>query len=129
MKKGFNKSNLKILRIFDQNDLGSVPRIFLSCLLVVLFLVWYFRNKEPEYIGISPPKPPSVERALPTFFAYSKLNLGYFASMLDPLRASPTTNHEHQPLNGHDLCRLMSSTKDPPPANQFTSYIYTLSPQ
>ena len=37
MKKGFNKSNLKILRIFDQNDLGSVPRIFLSCLLVVLF--------------------------------------------------------------------------------------------
>jgi len=29
------------------------------------------------------------------------------------LRASPTTNHEHQPLNGHDLCRLMSSTKDP----------------
>ena len=36
MKKGFNKSNLKILRIFDQNDLGSVPRIFLSCLLVVL---------------------------------------------------------------------------------------------
>ena len=37
MKKGFNRSNLKILRIFDQNDLGSVPRIFLSCLLVVLF--------------------------------------------------------------------------------------------
>ena len=37
MKKGFNKSNLKILKIFDQNDLGSVPRIFLSCLLVVLF--------------------------------------------------------------------------------------------
>ena len=30
------------------------------------------------------------------------------------LRASPTTNHEHQPLNGHDLCRLMGSTKDPP---------------
>ena len=26
------------------------------------------------------------------------------------LRASPTTNHEHQPLNGHDLCRLMGST-------------------
>ena len=49
------------------------------------------------------------------------------------LRASPTTNHEHQPLNGHDLhvhvCRLMGGTKDPPPANQFTSYIYTLSPQ
>jgi hypothetical protein len=45
------------------------------------------------------------------------------------LRASPTTNHEHQPLNGNDLCRLMGGTKDPPPANQFTSYIYTLSPQ
>ena len=30
------------------------------------------------------------------------------------LRASPTTNHEHQPLNGHDLCRLMGGTKDPP---------------
>ena len=30
------------------------------------------------------------------------------------LRASPTTNHEHQPLNGHNLCRLMGSTKDPP---------------
>ena len=30
------------------------------------------------------------------------------------LKASPTTNHEHQPLNGHDLCRLMGGTKDPP---------------
>ena len=45
------------------------------------------------------------------------------------LRASPTTNHEHQPLNGHDLCRLMGGTKESPPANQFTSSIYTLSPQ
>ena len=30
------------------------------------------------------------------------------------LRASPTTNHEHQPLHGHDLCRLMGGTKEPP---------------
>ena len=41
------------------------------------------------------------------------------------LRASPTTNHEHQPLNGHDLCRLMGSTKDPPPANQRTKLALT----
>ena len=36
MKRGFNKSNLKILRIFDQNDLGSIPRIFISSLIVIL---------------------------------------------------------------------------------------------
>ncbi len=37
MKRGFNKSNLKFFKIFDQNDLGSIPRIFLSSLIVVLF--------------------------------------------------------------------------------------------
>ena len=44
------------------------------------------------------------------------------------LRASPTTNHEHQPLNGHDLCQLMGSTKDPPPSKSiYLLHIYTFS--
>ena len=37
MRRGFSRSNLKILRVFDQNDLGSIPRILISSLLVILF--------------------------------------------------------------------------------------------
>ena len=37
MKKKFYNHKLNILRIFDQRNLGSIPRIFLSSLLVIFF--------------------------------------------------------------------------------------------
>ena len=37
MKKRFNSYNLKFLKFFDQRDMGSIPRIFLSSFLVVFF--------------------------------------------------------------------------------------------
>ena len=37
MKKKFNSYNLKFLKFFDQRDMGSIPRIFLSSFLVVFF--------------------------------------------------------------------------------------------
>ena len=37
MKKRFNNYNLKFLKFFDQRDMGSIPRIFLSSFLVVFF--------------------------------------------------------------------------------------------
>ena len=37
MKKKFNNYNLKFLKFFDQRDMGSIPRIFLSSFLVVFF--------------------------------------------------------------------------------------------
>ncbi len=40
MKKGYSKSNIKFLKFFDQNDLGSLPRILLSCVFIVMF--FYF---------------------------------------------------------------------------------------
>ena len=36
MKKGYSKSNLKFLKFFDQNDLGSLPRILLSSIFIVI---------------------------------------------------------------------------------------------
>ena len=40
MKKGYSKSNIKFLKFFDQNDLGSLPRILLSSGFIVMF--FYF---------------------------------------------------------------------------------------
>ncbi len=37
MKKKFYNHKLNVLRIFDQRNLGSIPRIFLSSLLVIFF--------------------------------------------------------------------------------------------
>ncbi len=37
MKKKFYNQKINILKFFDQNNLGSIPRIFLSALLVIFF--------------------------------------------------------------------------------------------
>ena len=37
MKKKFYNHKLNVLKIFDQRNLGSIPRIFLSSLLVIFF--------------------------------------------------------------------------------------------
>ena len=37
MKKGINNINLNIFKFFDKNNLGSIPRIFLSSMAVVSF--------------------------------------------------------------------------------------------
>ena len=37
MKKKFYNQKLNVIRIFDQKNLGSIPRIFLSSLLVIFF--------------------------------------------------------------------------------------------
>ena len=37
MKKEFKKENLKVIKIINQNNLQSLPRVFLSSLLVILF--------------------------------------------------------------------------------------------
>ncbi len=37
MKKKFNSHNISFLKFFDQRNMGSLPRIFLSSLLVVFF--------------------------------------------------------------------------------------------
>ncbi|MBD1158844.1 glucosaminidase domain-containing protein [Pelagibacterales bacterium SAG-MED19] len=37
MKRNFLSNNFKFFRFFDQKNLGSIPRIFLSSLLVILF--------------------------------------------------------------------------------------------
>ena len=37
MKKFIKRSNIKILKIIVENDLGSIPRIFVSSLGIILF--------------------------------------------------------------------------------------------
>ena len=37
MKKLIKKNNLKILQALNENNLGSIPRMFLSCLAIVFF--------------------------------------------------------------------------------------------
>jgi len=37
MRRQFYSKNIKFLKFFDQNDLGSLPRIFLSSLLIIFF--------------------------------------------------------------------------------------------
>ena len=37
MRKSFYKKNIRFFKFLDQNDLGSLPRIFLSSLLVIFF--------------------------------------------------------------------------------------------
>ena len=37
MKRRFNSYNLSFLKFFDQRNMGSLPRIFLSSLMVVFF--------------------------------------------------------------------------------------------
>ena len=37
MKRRFNSHNISFLKFFDQRNMGSLPRIFLSSLLVVFF--------------------------------------------------------------------------------------------
>ena len=37
MRRQFYSKNIKILKFFDQNNLGSLPRIFLCSLLVIFF--------------------------------------------------------------------------------------------
>ena len=40
MKRLLKKRNFKTLKVINDNDLGSIPRVFLSCILVVFF--FYF---------------------------------------------------------------------------------------
>ena len=37
MRRQFYSKNIKLLKFFDQNNIGSLPRIFLSSLLVIFF--------------------------------------------------------------------------------------------
>jgi len=37
MKKGIFSSNLKVFKFFDKNEIGSIPRIFLSSVILILF--------------------------------------------------------------------------------------------
>jgi Bax protein len=47
--KGFKKSNLKFIKFFDQNDLGALPRTFLSGLFVLVF--FYFAPSLVNFIN------------------------------------------------------------------------------
>jgi len=55
MKKNFYLSKVKMIKYFDQRDLGSLPRIFLSSLLVLFFfysmplIINFTKNKNLEY--------------------------------------------------------------------------------
>ncbi len=55
MKKGIYKINLNIIKVFDKNNLGSIPRIFLSSLMIVSFfyvapiLVKLVKESNQEY--------------------------------------------------------------------------------
>ncbi len=55
MKKGIYKINLNIIKVFDKNNLGSIPRIFLSSVMIVSFfyvapiLVKLVKESNQEY--------------------------------------------------------------------------------
>ena len=55
MKKKFYNHKLNVIRIFDQRNLGSIPRIFLSSLLVIFFffsmpkIINHVNNKNEEF--------------------------------------------------------------------------------
>ena len=55
MKKRFNSYNLRFLKFFDQRNMGSIPRIFLSSFLVVLFFyctpifINFLNNQDLEF--------------------------------------------------------------------------------
>tara|TARA_B100001063_G_scaffold85704_1_gene79745 strand:- start:489 stop:1559 length:1071 start_codon:yes stop_codon:yes gene_type:complete len=55
MKKGFLSKNIKIFKIFDNKNLGSIPRIFLSSIFVICFfyllplLANYVDTKNDEF--------------------------------------------------------------------------------
>ena len=55
MKKNFYLPKVKMIKYFDQRDLGSLPRIFLSSLLVLFFfysmplIINFTKNKNLEY--------------------------------------------------------------------------------
>ena len=55
MKKRINLPKVKIIKYFDQRNLGSLPRIFLSSLLVLFFfysmplIVNFTKNKNLEF--------------------------------------------------------------------------------
>ena len=54
MKKIIIKKNIKVLKYFDQKNIGSIPRVFLSSLLVMFFfysmpLFINFANKNNEF--------------------------------------------------------------------------------
>ena len=54
MKKIINKKNFRILKYFDQKNIGSIPRVILSSLLVMFFfysmpLFINFANKNNEF--------------------------------------------------------------------------------
>ena len=37
MKKGIFSSNFRIFKFFDKKEIGTIPRIFLSSLILILF--------------------------------------------------------------------------------------------
>ena len=47
--------NLKVMRYFDKRNVGSIPRIFLSSLMVIFFfssmphIISFFKNENSEY--------------------------------------------------------------------------------
>ena len=55
MKKNFYIPKVKMIKYFDQRDLGSLPRIFLSSLLVLFFfysmplIINFAKNKNSEF--------------------------------------------------------------------------------
>ncbi len=58
MKKIFKKNRIKAFKVFDENDLNSLPRIFLSSVLVILFfyslpiIINFTSNKIENSAGI-----------------------------------------------------------------------------
>ena len=54
-RKRFSASNLKFFKFFDQRNLGSLPRIFLSSLMIIFFFYTfpiflnYKKNNNFEY--------------------------------------------------------------------------------
>ena len=54
MKDRFKRKNLKVLKFFDERKLGSLPRVFISGLIVILFfyslpIVSEFSGHENDY--------------------------------------------------------------------------------
>ena len=51
MKRKFYKKKTKVLKFFDERNLGSLPRIFISSIIVIFFfysmpIIISFKNKD-----------------------------------------------------------------------------------
>ncbi len=69
MKKGYSKSNLKFLKFFDQNDLGSLPRILLSSIFIVI--CFYFVPNFVNFIDKKVINPDEFQNNSKAILAYT----------------------------------------------------------